>query len=149
PHILASYEIRPIATDFCPPVHLQQLRKALVTKEEAKRVEEMLKQVPARRLSMKPLEELSKRIRRYSREELNTLVLRFANDFLRLRRDLRDAEHLTACMERINLITAEKVRELSRMNNKLYECLLREEARPEQDQVVSHVIIKADVRGST
>jgi hypothetical protein len=149
PHILASYEIRPIATDFCPPVHLQQLRKALVTKEEAKRVEEMLKQVPARRLSMKPLEELSKRIRRYSREELHTLVLRFANDFLRLRRDLRDAEHLTACMERINLITAEKVRELSRMNNKLYECLLREEARPEQDQVVSHVIIKADVRGST
>ena len=149
PHILASYEIRPIATDFCPPVHLQQLRKALVTKEEAKRVEEMLKQVPAKRLSMKPLEELSKRIRRYSREELHVLVLRFANDFLRLRRDLRDAEHLTACMERINLITAEKVRELSRMNNKLYECLLREEARPEQDQVVSHVIIKADVRGST
>jgi len=52
-------------------------------------------------------------------------------------------------MERINLVTAEKVRELSRMNNRLYECLLREEARPEHDQVVSHVIIKADVRGST
>ena len=50
-HILASYEIRPIAENFCPPVHLQQLRKALVTKEEAKRVEEMLKQVPAKRLS--------------------------------------------------------------------------------------------------
>ena len=149
PHILAGYEIRPIATDYCPPVHLQQLRKALVTREEAKRVEEMLKQVPAKRLSMKPLEELSKRIRRYSRDELQVMVLRFANDFLRLRRDLRDAEHLTACMERINLITAEKVRELSRMNNKLYECLLREESRPEQDQVVSHVIIKADVRGST
>jgi hypothetical protein len=149
PHILASYEIRPIATDYCPPVHLQQLRKALVTREEAKHVEEMLKQVPAKRLSMKPLEELSKRIRRYSREDLQVMVLRFANDFLRLRRDLHDAEHLTACMERINLITAEKVRELSRMNNRLYECLLQEEARPEQDQVVSHVIIKADVRGST
>jgi hypothetical protein len=149
PHILASYEIRPIATDYCPPVHLQQLRKALVTREEAKRVEEMLKQVPAKRLSMKPLEELSKRIRRYSREDLQVMVLRFATDFLRLRRDLHDSEHLTACMERINLITAEKVRELSRMNNRLYECLLREEARPEQDQVVSHVIIKADVRGST
>jgi hypothetical protein len=35
------------------------------------------------------------------------------------------------------------------MNNRLYECLLKSEARPEQDQVVSHVIIKADVRGST
>jgi len=148
-HILASYEIRPIASDFCPPVHLQQLRKALVSKEESRRVEELLKQVPAKRLSMKPIEELTRRVRRYSREETQTMVLKFATDFMRLRRDLRDAEHVAACMERVNLVTAEKVRELSRMNNKLYECLLREEARPEHDQVVSHVIIKADVRGST
>src|SRR5208337_5490804 len=41
-HILASYEIRPIASDFCPPVHLQQLKKALVSKEESRRVEELL-----------------------------------------------------------------------------------------------------------
>jgi hypothetical protein len=128
---------------------LQQLKKAVVSREEARRVEELLKQVPARRLSMKPIEELTKRVRRYSKEETQAMVARFAGDFLRLRRDLRDAEHLTACMERINLITAERVRELSRLNNKLYECLLREEARPEHDQVVSHVIIKADVRGST
>jgi len=148
-HILASYEVRPIASDFCPPVHLQQLRKALVSKEEARRVEELLKQVPARRLTMKPIEELIRRIRRYSRDEIQVMVQRFATDFMRLRRDLRDAEHVAACMERINLVTAEKVRELSRMNNRLYECVLKEEARPEQDQVVSHVIIKADVRGST
>jgi len=148
-HILASYEIRPIAGDFCPPVHLQQLRKAVVSKEEARRVEELLKQVPAKRLTMKPIEELTKRVRRYSREETQAVVLKFAGDFMRLRRDLRDAEHVSACMERINLVNAEKIRELSRMNNKLYECLLREEARPEHDQVVSHVIIKADVRGST
>ena len=148
-HILASYEIRPIAGDYCPPVHLQQLRKALVSREEGKRVEEMLKQVPAKRLTMKPLEELTRRMRRYSRDELQAVVLRFAIDFFRMRHDLRDAEHLSACMERVNLVTAEKFRELSRMNNRLYECLLKEEARPEQDQVVSHVIIKADVRGST
>jgi hypothetical protein len=148
-HIVASYEIRPIASTFCPPVHLQQLRKALVTKEEAKRVEEMLKQVPAKRLSMKPLEELTRRMRRYSKDELQAMVFRFACDFLRLRRDLRDAEHLATCMERINLVTVEKVRELSRINNRLYECLLKEEFKPEHDQVVSHVIIKADVRGST
>ena len=29
-HLLASYEIRPIAAEYSPPVHLQQLRKALV-----------------------------------------------------------------------------------------------------------------------
>ncbi len=148
-HILAGYEIRPIATDYCPPVHLQQLRKALVAKEEMKRVEQVLKQVPKKRLSLKAIEELSRKIRRYSRDELQSFVLRFASDFLRLRRDLRNAEHLTTCMERIHLVTTEQTRELSRMNNRLYECVLQEEAKPQQDQVISHVIIKADVRGST
>jgi hypothetical protein len=148
-HILASYEIRPIASDYCPPLHLQQLRKALVSKDELKQVEQVIKQVPAKKLSLKAIEELSKKIRRYSREEMQGLVLKFANDFLRLHRDLRDADHLTACMERINLVTTEKARELSRLNNRLYECVLQEEARPDQDNVISHVIIKSDVRGST
>jgi len=148
-HVLASYEIQTIASDYCPPVHLQQLRKALVSKDELKQVEQVIKQVPAKKLSLKALEELSRKIRRYSREEKQAFVLRFATDFLRLRRDLRDAEHLTTCMERINPVTTEKARELSRLNNRLYECVLPEEARPEQDNVVSHVIIKADVRGST
>src|SRR5258707_6132171 len=148
-HILASYEIGAIASDYCPPVHLQQLRKALVSKEELKQVEQVIKHVPAKKLSLKAVEELSKKIRRYSRDEKLAFVLRFAGDFLRLRRDLRDAEHLTTCMERINLVTTEKARELSRLNNRLYECVLPEEARPEQDHVISHVIIKSDVRGST
>ncbi len=148
-HILASYEIRPIAADYCPPVHLQQLRKALVSKEELKQVEQVIKHVPAKKLSLKAIEELSRKIRRYSREEMQGFVLKFAGDFLRLRRDLRDAEHLTTCMERVSLVTTEKARELSRLNNRLYECVLQDEARPEQDHVVSHVIIKSDVRGST
>jgi hypothetical protein len=148
-HILAGYEIQAIAAQYHPPVHLQQLRKALVSKDELKRVEQVLKQVPARRLSAKPIEELSRKIRRYSREEIEAFVLRFAVDFLRLRRDLRDGEHIYTCMERLSLVTTEQTRELSRMNNKLYECVLPDEATPQQDVVVSHVIIKADVRGST
>jgi len=148
-HVLASYEVRPIASEYCPPLHLQQLRRALVSKDELKQVERVIKQVPAKKLSLRTIEEVSRRIQRYSREEMKEFVLRFAGDFFRLHRDLRDAEHLTAGMERINLVTTEKARELSRMNNRLYECVLPEEARPEQDNVISHVIIKADVRGST
>lgn len=147
--VLASYEVRPIAGEFCPPLHLQQLRRALVSKDELKQVERVIKQVPAKKLSLRTIEELSRRIQRYSRDEMKEFVLRFAGDFFRLHRDLRDADHLTTGMERINLVTTEKARELSRMNNRLYECVLQEEARPEQDNVISHVIIKADVRGST
>src|ERR1700720_1993184 len=147
--ILAGYEIRSLASDYSPPVHLQQLRKAVVSKEELKRVEQVLKHVPARKLSLKPIEDLSKKIHRYSREEVHALVLKFAGDFMRLRRDLRNAEHLSTCMERIHPVTTEQIRELSRLNNKLYECVLQEEEKPKADHVVSHVIIKADVRGST
>ena len=52
-------------------------------------------------------------------------------------------------MERVNLVRNERTRELSDMNHSLYEFLLPEEARPVEDRVVSHTIIKADVRGST
>src|SRR6202049_3935643 len=147
--ILAGYEILSLASDYSPPVHLQQLRKAVVSKEELKRVEQVLKHVPARKLSLKPIEELSKKIHRYSREEVHGLGLKFVGDFMRLRRDLRNAEHLATCMERIHPVTTEQIRELSRLNNKLYECVLQEEEKPKADHVVSHVIIKADVRGST
>jgi len=148
-HVIASYEIRPIAAQYHPPLHLQQMRKALVSKEELKRVEQVLKHFSAKQLSPKPIEELGKKIRRYSRDETLALVYRFAVDFLRLRRELRDAEHLSGCMERVSLVTTEQARDLSRLNNRLYECVLQEEAKPQQDPVVSHVIIKADVRGST
>src|SRR5438445_6304707 len=148
-HVLAGYEIRAIEATYHPPVHLQQLRKALVSKDEFQRVEQVLKQVPAKRLSAKPIEELSRKIRRYSRDELQTQVLRFAADFFRLHRDLRDAEQLASCMDRVSLVETEQARDLSRLNNKLYECVLPDEAKTKQDPVVSHVIIKADVRGST
>ena len=132
-----------------PPIHLQQLRRAIVSREELKRVEDILKQFPAKRLSIRPLDDLSRKIRRYTHEERRALILRFAEDFLRLHRDLRNAEHLSACMERVHLVTSEQTRNLSRMNNTLYEFLLTEEARPQQDRVLSHAIIKSDVRGST
>src|SRR5215469_5379408 len=148
-HVLASYEVRPIAAEYCPPLHLQQLRRALVSKDELKQVERVIKQVPAKKLSLRTIEELSRKIQRYSRDEMKEFVLRCAGDFFHLHRDLRDADHLITAMERINLVTTEKARELSRMNNRLYECVLQDEARPMQDNVISHVIIKADVRGST
>src|SRR5215831_17403450 len=77
-HILAGYEIRSIAGQFHPPLHLQQLRKALVSKDELKRVEQVLKQVHAKQLSARPIEELSRKIRRYSRDETMAFVVRFA-----------------------------------------------------------------------
>jgi hypothetical protein len=148
-HILASYQVRNIWHDFCPPIHLQHLKKALVSREECKRVETILKQFPARQYSMQRIQELSKTIRRTPEDEICTVAIRFAEDFMRLRRDTRNYERLAAAMERVHLVRDERKRELSGMNNTLYEFILSEEARPAEDRVLSHTIIKADVRGST
>ncbi len=68
-HVLAGYECARIYGDYCPPIHLQQLKKALVNRDEAKRVEQFLEQFPARKISMKRLEEASRAIRRRTHEE--------------------------------------------------------------------------------
>jgi class 3 adenylate cyclase len=49
----------------------------------------------------------------------------------------------------VNVVSTEKLRELSRMNGTLYEFLLPEEQQPEEDRVLRHVVLKADVRDST
>ena len=148
-HILASYQLRNICHDYCPPIHLQQLKKALVSREEFKRVEDILKQFPARQYSTQRIDELCKKIRKTPRDEVRAVTIRFAEDFMRLRRDTRNFERLSAAMERVHLVRNERTRELSEMNRSLYEFLLPEEARPAEDRVLSHTIIKADVRGST
>src|SRR5947199_136607 len=58
-HVLASYEVRPIVDEYCPPLHLQQLRRALVSKDALKQVDQVIKQVPAKKLALRTIEELS------------------------------------------------------------------------------------------
>jgi len=149
PHLLASYELRNIYLEYCPPLHLQQLKKALVSREAYDQTAAILRQFPARNFSLERIDALARKVRRYPREEARALALRFAVDLMRLRRDLRNYERLTAATERVHLVTSEKTRDISRMNNTLYEFLLLSEAGPANDAVVNHTVIKADVRGST
>ena len=147
--LLASYELRNIYLEYCPPLHLQQLRKALVAKDAYDRTVAILKQFPARNFSLERIDSLAKKVRRYPRDETRAVALRFALDFMRLWRDLRNYERLTAAMERVNLVSSEKTRDVSRLNNTLYEFMLPSEAGPANDAIVNHTVIKADVRGST
>ncbi len=148
-YVLASYEVCNLSPDFCPPVHLQQLRRALLSKDELKRVEKVLSQFPARNFSLKRIEEAAKALRKCSKEDSRAAALRFAQDLMRLRRDKRNYHHVSALMEKIALVRSDRQRELSRANNSLYELVFADERGAADDPVVSHVVIKADVRGST
>jgi class 3 adenylate cyclase len=78
------------------------------------------------------------------------VAARFLRDFSHYHRDLRRLEVLNAALDSINLVGTEKLRELSRMNGTLYEFLLPDEQQQtEEDRVLRHVVLKADVRDST
>jgi class 3 adenylate cyclase len=72
-------------------------------------------------------------------------------DFSHYHRDLRRLETLNAALDSVNVVATEKLRELSRMNGTLYEFLLPDEQpqQPEEERVLRHVVLKADVRDST
>src|ERR1700689_5271292 len=79
------------------------------------------------------------------------VAARFLQDFSHYHRDLRRLETLNAALDSVNLVSTDKLRELSRMNGTLYEFLLPEEQeqRPDEEKVTRHVVLKADVRDST
>src|SRR6185503_12257745 len=74
---------------------------------------------------------------------------RFFSDFVRFHRDLRRMGVVVAAMESVNVLANERFRELSAVNNTLYEFLLPQEQKPSEEKVIHHVVLKADIREST
>jgi hypothetical protein len=72
----------------------------------------------------------------------------FLKQFSRYQRDLYNCSILREAMDAINLATEEKIILLSRGNRSLFEFLLPDERIKEEKLVSTHVIIKADIRGS-
>ena len=76
-------------------------------------------------------------------------MIRFLVDFTVLRRDLKQAYRAHQVMNGIRVLARSADIELSRDNATLNEFVLSEEQKPEQNRIRSHVVLKADVRGST
>jgi len=86
---------------------------------------------------------------RMSTVYLHRLMLRFLVDFIVLRCDLKQAYRSHRTMNGIRVLMRAADIELSRDNGTLNEFVLAEEKSPEQNRIRSHVVLKADVRGST
>jgi len=149
PYILASYYLKPVYKDFCPPLNPQQLKRAVVDRQGWQELETLLDQFPARNFPVEKLEDLARRLRRIGRTDAETILVRFARDLMRLRRDFLHLQVLSSLLEKIHLVEDEKTRQVSRLNRTLYEFVLPEEQEAVEEQVRSHVVVKADVRDST
>jgi len=146
-YVVASYEAAPLLAEYSPRINAQQLKNALISREERVRVEKLI--VEQGKVSPESLRAAIQRVAGCRGAERGKIAARFLRDFMRYHRDLRNLEALTSAMDSVNLIANEKMRQLSAMNGTLYEFLLTEERKRSEQKVLRHVIIKADVRDSS
>ncbi|HZI57175.1 MAG TPA: hypothetical protein VFF39_10390, partial [Verrucomicrobiae bacterium] len=146
-NVIASYEAVPLLAQYSPPINPQQLKNALISREERKRVETLLEEHG--KLSPDGLHAAVKKVESCKPAERAKIAGRFFADFTRYHRDLRRMETVVASMESVNVLGNERFRELSAINNTLYEFLLAEEQKPAEERVIHHVVLKADIREST
>ncbi len=149
PCIAAAYETARIYQDYCPPINPQQLKHGLLDPSERRKVADLIAHYKLPNTSPATLEEAVSRVRAAGSRELRSLLIRFVGDFVRHHRDARLLAVFQSLLDRVNLAFDEKTRQLSRINNTLYEFLLAEEQKPQDERVTGHVILKADVRDST
>ncbi|MGH9504444.1 MAG: hypothetical protein ACRD20_16455, partial [Terriglobales bacterium] len=146
-HVIASYEAVPLLAEYSPRINAQQLKNALISREERDRVEKLIEEHG--KLSLQSFYSAAARVAGCRGNERAKTAARFLRDFLRYHRDLRRLETLNSVLDSGNLIGNWKLRELSSMNRTLYEFLLAEEQKPSEDKVLRHVILKADIRDSS
>ncbi len=145
-HIVASYEAVPLLAEYAPRVNPQQLKNALMFREEAARVEKIIAES---RLHSDRLFAAIGRVASCRGSERNRFAARLLHDLFCYHRDLRGLEALSAGFDSINLVSDDKVRELSTLNGMLYEFLPPEDQKAAENRVAHHVILKADVRDSS
>jgi hypothetical protein len=145
-HTVASYEAVPLLSDYAPLVNPQQIKNALISREEAERVKKI---VSASGLDSARLFAAIGRVDSCRSSERARFAARLLLDLIRYNRDLHGLEAVSAGFDSINLVSDEKVRELSTLNGMLYEFLPPEDQKPAEDRIVHHVILKADVRDSS
>jgi len=146
-YVVASYEAVPLLAEYSPRINAQQLKNALISREERTRVEKLI--LEQGKVSRDSLQAAVQRVASCRGGERGKVAARFLHDFMRYHRDLRNLETLRSAMDNVNLIANDKMRQLSSMNGTLYEFLLPEEQKPSEEKVLRHVIIKADVRDSS
>jgi len=146
-HVIASYEVVPLLAEYSPRINAQQLKNALVSREERDRVEKLIQEHG--KLSPESLRTAVARVAGCNAAGRARMAARFLHDFFRYHRDMRRLQAVNAAFDSVNLIGSEKLKELSSLNGTLYEFLLQEEQKPNEAAILRHVILKADVRDST
>ncbi|MES9833750.1 MAG: hypothetical protein ABW139_16055 [Candidatus Thiodiazotropha sp. DIVDIV] len=88
-------------------------------------------------------------IRRMPAAKQQGYAIRYLKDFVSFRRDLKLAYYTYQQMNRLRILQDGENIQLSRDNGSLYEFRLSQDTDAQESKIKAHVILKADVRGST
>src|SRR5581483_6696565 len=147
-NVIASYHVVPLLAEYEPRINPQQLKNALIDRTECDRVERMIQDYG--KISPNSLYAAVAKVASCRGAERAKVAARFLGDFFHYHRDLRRLEVINAALDSVNLVGNERLQELSRVNGTLYQFLLPEEkGQSDSEQVLRHVVLKADVRDST
>ncbi|MGH9494870.1 MAG: hypothetical protein ACRD3B_07735, partial [Candidatus Sulfotelmatobacter sp.] len=148
-NVIASYHVVPLLGEYAPRINPQQLKNALIDRTDCDRVERMIQEHG--KLSPNSLYAAVAKVASCRGAERSKVAARFLADFFQYHRDLRRLEVLNGALDSVNLVSNERLQELSRVNGTLYQFLLPEEEEDSEqpDRVLRHVVLKADVRDST
>ena len=150
--LVAAYEMQPEYLEYCPPLIPQQIIQYLIAPRSRKVIRNRLKrmkQMYNRSFSLNPLNKKIKAMEQMTAAKRKAYLIRFVSAFARYHRDKSNADLFLDSFQRVHLANEEKVILLSRENNTLFEFLLPHEQAAEKAPIINHVVIKADVRGST
>lgn len=149
--IVAAYEMKSIYAIYCPPLTPRYIREYLVDFWSRRSIIREMKRKNSLRggtLPLAPLKQTIKRIKAATQAEKKVHLFNFLIEFARYHRDIYNALTLKNAMEAISIVTEEKILQLSKGNQTLFEFLLTAERIKEEKPVINHVILKADIRGS-
>ena len=150
--IAASYEMQPLYLEYCPPLAPQQVSQFLTSRRNRNNILRQLQRAEAfydKTFSLQPLRKKQRVLSRIGSRQKKKFLIRFLRNFARYHRDLENYKRFSRAIDTVNLATQDKIIQLSRANYTLYEFLLPQETVLEEKPIINHVILKADVRGST
>lgn len=150
--VVAAFEAKAIYERYCPPLMPWQVREFILRSGSRKTIVRQLKRLKTfydKPLSLSPLYRAIRRVKRCRVSEKKRHLLNYLKHFFRYHRDLKNYHLLKDAIDAVILVRKEKILKLSRLNYSLYEFLPSDEQVREDKPILNHVIIKADIRGST
>jgi hypothetical protein len=158
-HLLAAYETPRLYEHYAkllkPYLLYQALCDEIKIEEVALKLQNQLKIRPLRRPGDKPLyitelKNTKKRLNKIARRPESSILRLFITDFVTYQRDLKYYQLMHKAMDSVNLLHSEADVQLSQSNELLYEFFEEDEYNTNRSETIrGHVILKADLRGST